>query len=238
VVTEPNFGKGPMKLSIIMPVYNEKDTLLSIIEKVEKLSWDKELIIVDDFSKDGTREILKNYPQNENLKIVFHEKNKGKGAAIRTGLSYVTGDVVVIQDADLEYEPKDFLKLLQPILENKAKVVYGSRLLNFDNEKSYLRYFLGGRFLTFLANFLYQAKITDEPTCYKMFKTEVITDINLKCERFEFCPEVTAKVRKKGIEIVEVPIHYSPRKIKEGKKINWKDGVQAIWTLIKYKFTN
>jgi dolichol-phosphate mannosyltransferase len=225
-----------MKLSIIIPVYNEKGTLLQLLEKVKNLPLEKEIIIVDDYSTDGTREILKSFPSDEEVKVFFHNANRGKGFAIRTGLSHIAGDVVVIQDADLEYEPQDFLELLKPIQNGNAKVVYGSRLLSQKNEKSYFRYFFGGKLLTWLANLLYNAKITDEPTCYKMFKAEVIKDINLKCERFEFCPEVTAKVRKKGIDIVEVPIHYSPRKIKEGKKIRWKDGVEAIWALIKYRF--
>ncbi|MDH4223412.1 MAG: glycosyltransferase family 2 protein [candidate division Zixibacteria bacterium] len=225
-----------MKLSIIIPVYNEKGTILQILEKIMKLPLDKEILIVDDFSTDGTRDVLRNYPQDKNIRIIFHEENSGKGSAIRTALSYVTGEVVVIQDADLEYDPADFLNLLKPILEEKAKVVYGSRLLNFDNERSYFRYFMGGKILTLLTNLLYGSKITDEPTCYKMFKTEVIKSLNLNCKRFDFCPEVTAKIRKKGIEIMEVPIRYIPRKIKQGKKIRWKDGVEAIWTLLKYRF--
>ena len=167
--------------------------------------------------------------------MIFREKNKGKGTAIRTGLANVTGDIVIIQDADLEYDPNDYPKLVEPILTGKANVVYGSRILG-KSRKSYWSFYMGGRFLSFLANLLYNAKITDEPTCYKVFRADMIKNINLKCRRFEFCPEVTAKVRKKGYKIYEVPIHYEPRSLKEGKKINWKDGLEAIWTLIKYKF--
>lgn len=227
-----------MKLSIVISAFNEKSTIQEIINQVKNIAINKQIIVVDDCSTDGTREILKNYSQNEDFIILFHEKNKGKGSAIRTALPYVKGEAVVIQDADLEYEPEDLLNLLKPILENRVEVVYGSRLLNPNNEKSYLRYFLGGRFLTLLANLLYDANITDESTCYKMFKTEVLKSLDLKSNRFGFCPEVTAKIRKKGIPIFEVPIRYTPRKIKQGKKIRWKDGLEAIWTLIKYRLVN
>lgn len=204
---------------------------------------EKELIIVDDFSTDGTREFLKKYMGNCNIpqgtevvKVLFHDKNLGKGMAIRTGLKNVTGDMVIIQDADLEYDPNDYLKLVKPIVEDGADVVYGSRLLSHKNKKSYLRYFIGGQLVTWLTNLLYRSSLTDEPTCYKLFHTNVLKSIKLNCTRFEFCPEVTAKIRKKGIEITEVPISYEPRKIKEGKKIRWMDGLEAIWTLLRYRF--
>jgi len=171
------------------------------------------------------------------IKIILKDKNEGKGVAIREGLKYVNGDIVVIQDADLEYEPSDWIKMLEVIEEKKAEVVYGSRVLG-KGKKSSLVFYLGGRILSAITNFLYIAEITDEPTCYKMFRTEIIKSLNLKCKGFEFCPEVTAKVRKKGIKIYEVPIQYHPRSIKEGKKIRWKDGFVAIWTLIKYRFIN
>ena len=173
------------------------------------------------------------------MSIIFREKkkNQGKGSAIKEGLKYVIGDIVIIQDADLEYEPEDYHLLIKPIIDGRAKIVYGSRIKG-GGRKSYWSFYLGGRLLSFLANLLYNAKITDEATCYKVFGADVLKKINLKCERFEFCPEVTAKVRKKGYEIYEVPIHYYPRSIEEGKKINWRDGLEAIWTLIKYKFVD
>ncbi|HOK55969.1 MAG TPA: glycosyltransferase family 2 protein [bacterium] len=225
-----------MKLSVIIPVFNEEKTIMKVVEKVKKVPFEKEIIIVDDGSNDKTREILKNL-KDKNIKIIFKEKNEGKGMAIRKGLEYITGDVVVIQDADLEYEPMDWLKMIKLIEEKKAEVVYGSRILG-KGKKSSLFFYLGGRILSILANLLYNAQITDEPTCYKMFKKDVIKSINLKCKGFEFCPEVTAKVRKKGYKIYEVPIHYNPRTIKEGKKIRLKDGIIGIWTLIKYRFIN
>jgi len=223
-----------MKLSVIIPVYNEKDTINKIIEKVRKVPIEKEIIIVDDGSTDGTQNILKNF-NNKDIKVILKEKNEGKGMSIREGLKYVSGDIVVIQDADLEYEPMDFLKMIEVIEKNNASVVYGSRILGKGKKSSFF-FYLGGRFLSCIVNILYNAKITDEPTCYKMFRTDVIKKINLKCTGFEFCPEVTAKVRKMGYKIFEVPIHYIPRSIKEGKKIRLKDGIIATWTLIKYKF--
>lgn len=226
-----------MKLSVIIPVYNEKATIEKVIEKARKVPVEKEIIVVDDGSTDGTQDILKKIEEKnyKEVKIIFKDKNEGKGAAIREGLKKISGDVIVIQDADLEYEPMDWMNMLKFMKEKKAYVVYGSRVLG-RNPKSSFVFYLGGRFLSFLTNILYNAKITDEPTCYKMFKAEVIKNINLKCKGFEFCPEITAKVRKKGYKIYEIPIQYFPRNIKEGKKIRWKDGIVAIWTLIKYRF--
>jgi dolichol-phosphate mannosyltransferase len=226
-----------MKLSIIMPVYNEKNTIEEIIRRVCAVAGiEKELIVVDDFSTDGTREFLKEYMDDCNIKVLFHDKNFGKGMAIRTGIKNVTGDMVIIQDADLEYDPNDYLKLIKPIVEDGADVVYGSRLLSHKNKMSYLRYFIGGQIVTWFTNLLYKSSLTDEPTCYKLFRADLLKSLRLNCKRFEFCPEVTAKVRKRRVKITEVPISYEPRKIKEGKKITWKDGLQAIWTLLKYRF--
>ena len=227
-----------MKLSIIIPVFNEKQTILEILNKIELVDLsvfpcDKEIIIVDDFSTDGTRDILK--PLENKYKIIYHEKNMGKGSAIRTGLKEVTGGIVIIQDADMEYDPNDYAKLIKPIIEGTAKVVYGSRYL-VSNKMSSLSFYLGGRYLSILTNLLYGTNITDEPTCYKVFRTDVIKNIPLVCTRFEFCPEVTAKVAKQGIAIQEIPISYHPRQKSEGKKINWRDGITASWVLIKNKF--
>lgn len=230
-----------MTLSVLIPVFNEKNTISEILKKINEvdlkdLGFDKEVIIVDDGSKDGTIDILRGL--EERYKIIYHSKNQGKGAAIKTGLKEVFGDYLIIQDADLEYDPRDYRKLLETALKNNAKVVYGSRTINPRNRFSYTSYYFGGIFLNFATNFLYGTKITDESTGYKLFKTEIIKSIPLRCQRFEFCPEVTAKVSKRGIKIYEVPINYYPRHIKEGKKIKWRDGVIALWTLIKYKFVD
>ena len=229
-----------MKLSVIMPVYNEKDTIRKILEKVRKVNLEKEIIIVDDASLDGTTEMLRRFEsfeskRNADIKIIYHQENQGKGSAIRTALQFVTGDIVIIQDGDLEYSPEDYQKLVEPIISGQTKVVYGSRTLG-EGKRSYWRYYWGGRFLSWLANILYGAQITDEPTCYKVFRAEVLKSLDLKCQRFEFCPEVTAKLCKKGYWIKEVPISYYPRKIEDGKKIRWIDGLVAIFTLLKYRF--
>ena len=221
-------------LSVIMPVYNEKTTIIQIIKKIRKSPIKKEIIIVDDFSADGTREILKKI-NAKNIKIIYHDKNYGKGYAVRTALKHAKGSVILIQDADLEYDPKEYQKLVSPILKGNAKVVYGTR---FKKKQKISMFYLGNRFLTFAANILYSAKITDEATCYKVFESSVIKNLNLKCRRFEFCPEVTSKLIKKGHSILEVPISYSSRSLKEGKKIKWGDGFHALWILIKYKFTD
>jgi len=221
-------------ISVIMPVFNERDTIGEIVSRVQAVPLDKEILIIDDGSTDGTRQVLKDL-KVDNTKIVFHEKNQGKGAAIRTGLRLATGDMVIIQDADLEYDPMDYLRLVQVIQSGKAQVVYGSRILG-SNSRSYHRYYLGGRLLTWVTNILYGLNITDEPTCYKMFKKEVLDRIILDCTGFEFCPEVTAKVVRLGYAIHEVPISYHPRSFEEGKKIKWKDGLIGIWTLLKYRF--
>lgn len=230
-----------MRLSIVIPVYNEKNTIAQILAKLEKadVGAAKEVIIVDDFSTDGTREILKGYEARH--KVIYHEKNRGKGRALRTGFAQVSGDWAVVQDADLEYDPNDFKKMIEKAERTGAQVVYGSRRFNrkyhyFEGRYSGHVYALGGIFLTWLTNFLYRTKITDEPTCYKMIKMDLLRSIDLKCERFEFCPEITAKIAKRGIRIHEVPINYFPRHKDEGKKINWRDGLEAIWTLLKYKF--
>lgn len=230
-----------MKLSVLIPIYNEKHTILEILRKIDAadlgdISFQKEIVLVDDGSTDGTRQILKEL--EDKYKIIYHPKNRGKGAAIRTGLNHVFGDYVIIQDADLEYDPDDYKKLLETAIKNKAEVVYGSRRLNPENKYSHLSFYLGGIVINWLTRILYGIAITDESTCYKLFKTETIKSIPLKCERFEFCPEVTAKIAKRKIKIYEVPINYYPREKKEGKKINWKDGIEALWILLKYKFVD
>lgn len=220
-----------MKLSILMPVYNEKNTINEILNKINAVKINKEIIVVDDGSTDGTREILKNI---KNIKLVCHEKNKGKGAAIRTAIGHAAGDICIIQDADMEYDPNDYYNLVEPIDKNETEIVYGYR--KKDKKRMYYRNYYGNAILTSVTNILYRTNIHDEATCYKVFKTDILKNLNLKCSGFEFCPEVTAKVLKKGYKIHEVPISYSPRTFKEGKKIKFNDGITALWTLIKYRF--
>ena len=228
-----------MKLSIIVPVYNEEQTIREILAKINavQLSIDKEIIIVDDFSTDSTREILRKI-KDRNVKILYHKKNGGKGSAIRTGLQYITGDIIIIQDADLEYNPEEYSRLLQPILDGKTEVVYGSRYKGKITGPNLLSHLYGNKILTLITRILYLQNISDMETCYKVFKKEVISGINLKARRFDFEPEITAKIIKKGYKINEVPITYRSRLFDEGKKITWKDGIKALYYLIKYRFTN
>ncbi|MCB9358474.1 glycosyltransferase family 2 protein [Candidatus Woesearchaeota archaeon] len=229
-----------MKLSILIPVYNEEKSvkkLIDIVKKVDIGKVQKEIVVVDDGSSDKTLEVLKKI---KGIKLVGHKKNSGKGMAIRTAIKHATGDIIIIQDADLEYDPNEYKILIEPIIKGKADVVYGSRRLKKSNKKhSGISFYIGGVGLTVITNILYpNANITDEPTCYKVFKTDILKDIKLRCKKFEFCPEVTAKVLKKGIKIYEVPISYYPRSTAEGKKIKWQDGIEAVWTLVKYRFMN
>ncbi len=228
------------KVSIIIPVYNEKNTLKLLLNKVISANFsglEKEIIMVDDCSNDGTTDILKEL--SSNYKVLFHEKNQGKGAAIRTAVKEATGDFVVIQDADLEYLPDDYDKLLPLLINNEADVVYGSRFRNQENSKNFiLKNKIANKFLTLLTNILYGAEITDMETCYKAFKREFIQSITIKSNRFDFEPEITAKIMKRKARLKEVPISYCGRGHEEGKKINWKDGIHAILTLIKYRFTD
>jgi len=222
-----------MKTSIIIPVYNEERTIKKILDKVLTSPIEKEVIVVDDGSTDKTGDILKDYEKR--IKILTHRKNLGKGSAIRTGLKHAKGKIVLIQDADLEYDPSDYQNLIKPILEKKAKVVYGSRWLRKRRAEPSLFYF-GTQFLTWVTNLLYGTEITDESCGYKVFDTKLLKSLSLKSKGFEFCPEVTAKLAKKSVQITEVPIKYTPRSISEGKKIKWRDGIIALFTLIKYRF--
>jgi len=221
-----------MKLSVIVPAYNELDTIEESIARVKRVGLDAEIIVVDDCSTDGTRELLQRIPD---IKLVLHDHNRGKGMAIRTALQYVTGDIVIIQDADLEYEPDDFPAMVQPIITGEADVVYGSRFLK-NKPKMRLTNYIANRILALAASILFRARITDEATCYKAFRADLIKGMQLTCRRFEFCPEVTAKVLRGGTRIMEVPIRYTARTAAMGKKINAWDGVVALWTLVKYRF--
>lgn len=230
-------NNAPVRLSIIIPAYNEQATIEMLLKRVADSldAYETEIIIVDDGSKDGTRDILDRY--RETHTVVFHPENRGKGAAIRTGLAHVTGTHVVIQDADLEYDPRDLARMIDSMTERDLPVLYGSRSLERGrNKDAGFTFYWGGQVLTILTNVLYNQRLTDEPTCYKMFKREIISQLPLQCERFEFCPEVTAKVAKLGIKISEIPIVYYPRTVTEGKKINWRDGVEAIQVLISERF--
>jgi glycosyltransferase involved in cell wall biosynthesis len=227
-------------LSVVMPVYNEKNTVLKIIDKVLKLDIVKEIIVVDDCSTDGTRELLKSTKFDPRVKLLFHDKNTGKGAALRTGFKNISADIAVIQDADLEYDPNELLDMIKPIQAGQADVVYGSRLSGGKPQRVYLFWHrVGNDFLSFLTNFLYNTTLTDMETCYKMFKRSVIDKINIKSNDFSVEPELTAKILKnKSLRVYELPISYYGRSYSEGKKINWTHGFGALWTLIKYRFVD
>ncbi len=230
----------PPLLSILMPVYNEVRTIKEIITRVGDVELGairRELIIVDDCSTDGTREILKELSQNPARKIYFHGQNMGKGAALRTALTYATGDLIIIQDADLEYDPKEYAELIKPILEGRADVVYGSRLSGAKVKRAFnYWHYVGNKFLTLITNLLYNSILSDMETCYKVFRADVIKNIQIKSNRFDFEPEITAKVLKRKYKLYEMPISYYGRDFSEGKKITWRDGFAAAWALIKYRF--
>jgi len=221
-----------MKLSVIIPAYNENDTIAQVLDNVRAVGIDKEIIIADDFSTDGTREFVRT---QQDVTLVENPRNLGKGLAIRAALEIVTGDIVLIQDADLEYDPRDYPALIQPILDDKADIVYGTRFAG-QRPNMKLANYLANKLFAFMATVLYGVKVTDEATCYKAFRTEVIKSLDLRCKRFEFCPEVTARLLKRGYRYAEVPIRYHARTTQQGKKIRWYDGLECIWALIKYRF--
>jgi glycosyltransferase involved in cell wall biosynthesis len=230
-------------LSIIIPAYNEEKTIFQLLQKVAgvRLINDirKEIIVVDDGSRDATeQQVMRYIAQQPEPPVIYLQQpeNQGKGAAVRRGIAQASGDIVIIQDADLETDPEDYNALLQPFLTENLKVIYGSRFLKRENRHTLRWYYLGGQIVTLAANLLYSQRLTDEPTCYKMFDAPFLKSIPLRCTGFEFCPEVTAKVAKRGIKIREVPISYYPRSMDDGKKIKWADGLKAIWTLLKYRF--
>lgn len=226
-----------MRLSVIIPVYNEAGTLEEIIERVRATDLADEIIVVDDGSTDESPEILARlqYSSDPPLRLLRHRQNRGKGAAMRTGLAQVSGELVLVQDADLEYDPADYAALLEPFADPAVEVVYGSRNLQ-RNPRSSFSFYWGGRLLSWVANRLFGSHITDEATGYKVIKTGLLRALDLETDGFEFCPEVTAKLLQRGVKIHEVPISYHPRSWEEGKKIKWSDGLVAIWTLIKYRF--
>jgi glycosyltransferase involved in cell wall biosynthesis len=226
-----------MKLSIVIPCFNEVNTIETIIQEVlqVELSLERELIIVDDYSTDGTRNYLNTLKGHQEIKVICHEVNQGKGAALRTGFNHATGDIVIIQDADLEYDPNEYPKLLKPILDGKADVVYGSRFIGGDSHRVlYFWHSLANLFLTFLSNMFTDLNLTDMEVCYKVFKRSILDKIQLKEDRFGFEPEFTAKIARLNCVIYEVGISYYGRTYEEGKKINWKDGVRAVYVILKY----
>ena len=231
-----------------MPVFNEVKTIRKIVEVVDKVKiknpdkkyLSKELIIVDDGSSDGTQEILKHIKKHDysmSVRVILKEKNQGKGSAVRRGIAEVRGKWTIIQDADLEYDPEDYNSLLKPALRKVANVVYGSRFTG-EHRNMYYWHLVGNKFLSFVTNILYNTTISDMETCYKLIDTDILKKLNLRSNRFDIEPEITAKILKQGIRIYEVPISYTGREMNEGKKISWKDGFGALWTIIKYKFIN
>ncbi len=220
-----------MKLSIVIPVYNEKETLCEIVRRVEAVDMDKEIIIIDDGSTDGSRDLLKEYEEREGFTVIYQPGNKGKGAALRAGFAKVKGDIIIIQDADLEYNPKDYPALLEPILDGRADVVYGSRFLGGPHRVLFFWHYLGNLVLTTLSNMFTNLNLSD-----MVFKRSVLDSFTLKSNRFGFEPEFTSKIARNKFHIYEVPISYSGRDYSEGKKINWKDGVAALWFIIRFRF--
>ena len=243
------------KLSVVIPVYNEKDTVFEILRRVQDTEMRKEIILVDDCSKDGTRQILEKLAELQGkgdprataddggdpielteIRFFFQGENQGKGAALRRGFAVTTGEIVLVQDADLEYDPRDYPRLLEPILDGRADVVFGSRFLGGPQRVHYFWHYVANRFLTLLSDMATNLKLSDMETCYKVFRREVLKNIQIKSNRFGFEPEITAKVAKGKWRVYEVPISYAGRTYEEGKKITWKDGVQALWCIIRFKF--
>jgi glycosyltransferase involved in cell wall biosynthesis len=224
-------------ISVIIPVYDERDTILEVVQRVQKQPFDKEILIVDDGSSDGTTQLLKQTDWPENVHVFFHMRNQGKGAALRTGIPHASKAITIIQDADLEYNPDDFAVVLKPILDGVADVVYGSRFLGI-HRSFMLHHYIGNKMLTIMTNVLYNNILTDMETGYKAFRTEILKGVKIRSDRFDFEPEITAKVLKKGYRIYEVPIYYAGRDYAEGKKITWRDGFSAMWALLRFRFTD
>jgi glycosyltransferase involved in cell wall biosynthesis len=229
---------GAKNLSVVIPVYNEVEHIEEIIKRVESTKLAQEILVVDDGSKDGTRDALQNMAGQTTVRVILHERNRGKGAAVVTGLRAARGDVLLIQDADLEYDPRDYSTLLRPIEEGLADVVYGSRFLGAPHRVTMFWHMVANRLLTLMTNVLYNTILTDMETGYKVFRREVIDGMTIRAKRFDFEPEFTAKVLKRKYRIFEVPISFNPRDYSQGKKIKLKDAFEAVWTLLKYRFVD
>ena len=227
-----------MKISVIIPAYNEIHTIEEILKRVQAVGVADEILVVDDGSTDGTRGVLKEYDSQGPVKVISHAENQGKGAAVRTGIQHASGDLIIIQDADLEYDPRDYQLLLQPVREGIADVVYGSRFLGGPRRPAMFWHMVANKMLTFMTNILYNNILTDMETGYKVFRREIVEDMKLRSRKFDFEPEFTAKVLKRDVRIFEVPITFNPRDYDEGKKIGVKDAFQAVWTLIKYRLVD
>ncbi|NLC58250.1 MAG: glycosyltransferase family 2 protein [Armatimonadetes bacterium] len=228
------------KLSVLIPVYNERATVLELLRRVLAVDLEMEILIVDDGSTDGTRELLATQVEGRlpQVRVLYHARNQGKGAALRTALPHITGDVAIIQDADLEYDPSEYPALLRPILEGHADVVYGSRFLGGPHRVLFFWHAVGNRWLTTLSNMLTNLNLTDMETCYKAFRADLLRSLRIRSNRFGVEPELTAKVARRGARVYEVPISYHGRTYREGKKIGWRDGLQALWTIIKFRFVD
>ena len=224
-------------ISVIIPVYNERGTIAEVIRRVQEQPFEKEIVVVDDCSTDGTRDLLQGTQWPDNVQVLYHQKNQGKGAAIRTALNAASKDIIIIQDADLEYNPNDFAIVLKPILDGVADVVYGSRFLGI-HRSFMLHHYVGNKLLTLTTNLLYNNMLTDMETGYKAFRAPVLKGVRIRSNRFDFEPEITAKVLKRGYRIYEVPIYYAGRDYTEGKKITWRDGFAAMWALLRFRFIN
>jgi len=227
-----------MKVSVIIPVFNERSTIEAILQRVKAQDIVTEILVIDDGSTDGTREILASMDESEQLRVILHDSNQGKGAAVRTGFQNAKGDVFLIQDADLEYDPRDYPKLIQPIQEGIADVVYGSRFLGGPRRSVMFWHMVANRMLTFMTNLLYNTILSDMETGYKLFRREIVEGMKIHANSFDFEPEFTAKILKKKVRVYEIPISFNPRDYEEGKKIGLRDAFQAVWTLIKYRFVD
>lgn len=227
-----------MKITVIIPAYNESNTIEEILQRVQAMEMADEILIVDDGSEDGTREILQGLDGSGPIRVIYHEKNQGKGAAVTTGMKNATGDVMIIQDADLEYDPRDYPALFQPIQEDIADVVYGSRFLGGPRRPAMFWHMVANKLLTLLTNVLYNNILTDMETGYKVFRRDVVDDLTIHAKSFDFEPEFTAKIMKKKVRIYEIPISFNPRDYDEGKKIKLSDAFVAVWTLFKYRFVD